>query len=63
VKRTKQHILNFTRLYDEIKAGQIDEGWLQYLEWKHNLFPNINYRVYRSDYRGSNASLPLAVGL
>ncbi|MGI6649059.1 MAG: glycoside hydrolase family 57 protein [Bacillota bacterium] len=63
VKRTKQHILNFTRLYDEIKAGQIDEGWLQHLEWKHNIFPNINYRVYRTDYRGTNASLPLAVGL
>lgn len=48
VKRTKEHISNFTRLYESIKANQIDQGFLGNLEWKNNIFPNIDYRIYRS---------------
>jgi 1,4-alpha-glucan branching enzyme len=48
VMRTKSHLLNFLRLYDEIKNRCIDEGWLGWLEQKNNLFPEIDYRVYRS---------------
>ncbi|MDR2772998.1 MAG: DUF1957 domain-containing protein [Elusimicrobiota bacterium] len=46
-KRTKEHILNFTRLYDQINSDQIDEGRLTYLENKNNIFPNIDYTVYK----------------
>jgi len=28
VKRTKDHLLRFTRLYEDIKANTLDEGWL-----------------------------------
>jgi len=47
IKRTKSHILRFTKLYEEIKAGKIDSGWLEKIEELDNIFPNINYRVYR----------------
>jgi 1,4-alpha-glucan branching enzyme len=44
VKRTKDHILRFTRLYEQIKRNQVDEGWLAGIEWRDNIFPNVNYR-------------------
>jgi 1,4-alpha-glucan branching enzyme len=47
VRRTKEHILRFQRLHDEIRGGNIDEGWLAHIEGKNNIFPEIDYRVYR----------------
>jgi 1,4-alpha-glucan branching enzyme len=44
--RTRVHILNFNHLYEEIKGDTIDEGWLTEVERRHNLFPDIDYRVY-----------------
>ncbi len=46
VKRTKEHMLRFTKLYEDIKGNHIDEGWLGDIEYKDNLFPELNYRVY-----------------
>ncbi|WP_072870564.1 glycoside hydrolase family 57 protein [Desulfofundulus thermosubterraneus] len=48
VRRTKSHLLNFLRLYDEIKGRHIDEGWLSWLERTNNIFPDIDYSWYRS---------------
>jgi 1,4-alpha-glucan branching enzyme len=45
-RRTKDHILRFTRLYDQIQAGQIDEAWLADVEWRDNIFPDVNYQYY-----------------
>ena len=47
VKRTKDHLLRFTRLYEDIKANSIDESWLSDIEYKDNIFPNIDYRVHQ----------------
>ncbi|MHB8872390.1 MAG: glycoside hydrolase family 57 protein [Myxococcaceae bacterium] len=47
VRRTKEHILRFLRLNDQIRAGTIDAQWLSFVESKNNLFPEIDYRVYR----------------
>jgi 1,4-alpha-glucan branching enzyme len=46
IKRTKEHVLLFTRLYHDIRENHIDEGWLTDIEYKDNIFPDINYRVY-----------------
>ncbi len=48
VKRTKDHITHFNRLYEQIRNGRIDEGYLADLEYRNNIFPDIDYRVYRS---------------
>ena len=45
-ERTKVHVLNFQHLYDQIKHNHIDDGWLNQIERRHNLFPDIDYRVY-----------------
>ena len=44
--RTRVHVLNFNHLYDQIRGGEIDEPWLAEIERRHNLFPDVDYRVY-----------------
>lgn len=46
-KRTKEHILRFTKLYEDIKANSIDEEWLSDIESKDNIFSDIDYRVHQ----------------
>lgn len=47
IRRTKEHLLRFTRLYEEIKSNGIDEGWLADIEYKDNIFSGIDYRVHQ----------------
>ena len=46
LKRTRDHLHRFTRLYNDIQNQSVDEGWLTDIEKKDNLFPEINFRVY-----------------
>jgi 1,4-alpha-glucan branching enzyme len=45
-RRFNEHIVRFTRLYDEINRGQIDEVNLAVLESSDNVFPDLDYRIY-----------------
>ena len=47
VRRTREHLLRFSKLYEQLKAGALDEPWLSGVESQDNLFPEIDYRVYR----------------
>jgi len=47
VKRTKDHLLRFTRLYEDIKSNSIDQDWLADIEYKDNVFPDIDFRVHQ----------------
>ena len=47
VRRFKEHIGRFNKLYQDIKQGKIDEQWLDWIEQKNSIFPNIDYRIYR----------------
>jgi 1,4-alpha-glucan branching enzyme len=38
---------NFTTIYEALGSNYISTEWLTTLEKRHNLFPNINYRVFR----------------
>ncbi|MBU4305414.1 MAG: DUF1957 domain-containing protein [Candidatus Omnitrophica bacterium] len=46
VQRTKNHVLNFTKLYYQIKGNHIEESWLGEIECKNNIFPDIDYRFH-----------------
>ena len=46
VKRTKGHIHGFNRLYEEIMENRIDEVYLKEREWKDNIFPDMDYKIY-----------------
>jgi 1,4-alpha-glucan branching enzyme len=47
VKRTKDHLLRFLRLYEDIRSNSIDEAWLATIEGQDNIFPDIDYRVHK----------------
>ncbi|MBL7196482.1 MAG: DUF1957 domain-containing protein [Candidatus Omnitrophica bacterium] len=47
VKRTKTHLQRFTKLYESIKADNVDENWLSDIEYKDNIFPDIDYKVHQ----------------
>ncbi|MEM1239954.1 MAG: glycoside hydrolase family 57 protein [Cyanobacteria bacterium P01_H01_bin.26] len=47
VRRTRSHLLRFDKLREDILADKIDAGWLEKVEEIDNIFPSINYRVYR----------------
>ena len=42
VKRTKDHLLRFQRLYEQVKANYVDSDFLQFCESRDNIFPNLN---------------------
>ena len=47
VRRVCEHTNQFNAIYDGIKKGALNEGWLKDLEEKDNIFPTIDYRVYQ----------------
>ena len=46
VQRSREHLVSFNRLYDQIAQGQIDEKYLSDLESKNNIFPDIDYTLF-----------------
>jgi 1,4-alpha-glucan branching enzyme len=47
-KRTIDHVTRFTRIYDGLLKGSVDERWLAEVASRDNLFPEVDYRVYGS---------------
>jgi 1,4-alpha-glucan branching enzyme len=45
-RRFNEHVVRFTRLYESLKAGRLDEAYVAELEGKDNLFPQVDYRIY-----------------
>jgi 1,4-alpha-glucan branching enzyme len=39
---------NFNIIYESLVKSNISTEWLTGLERRHNIFPNINYRIFRS---------------
>jgi 1,4-alpha-glucan branching enzyme len=46
VKRTKDHLLRFQRLYEQILADRIEESFLGNCEWRNPIFLDLDWRVY-----------------
>jgi 1,4-alpha-glucan branching enzyme len=49
VRRTKDHLARFGRLYEEVLADRVDPAGLVELESRDNVFPAIDYAVYARD--------------
>ncbi len=45
-KRIKQHIGRFTHIYDDLSRGEIDEQWLNEVERRDEIFPDIDCAKY-----------------
>jgi len=41
-------VANFTNIYDSLGGNYISTEWLTNLERRHNLFRDVNYRVFRT---------------
>jgi len=46
VNATKDHLSRFTKIYEDINSNSIDLPWLNWIEYKDNIFPEIDYKVY-----------------
>jgi 1,4-alpha-glucan branching enzyme len=46
-RRTKDHVLRFTRLFEQIRGNAVDEAFVTHLEGRDRIFPELDYRVYR----------------
>lgn len=46
INRTKEHITNFTQLYEDLLNNSIDVSFLESIEKKHNIFPEADFKVY-----------------
>ncbi len=57
VRRTKDHLLRFNRLYEMLLSGLVDETWLHEVESKDNIFPRLDYRIYLPGYKLSDVRL------
>ncbi|MBI4352700.1 MAG: DUF1957 domain-containing protein [Candidatus Omnitrophica bacterium] len=47
VRRTKDHLERFTRLWSQVQKNCIDTNALDGIESMDNIFPNVDYHVYR----------------
>jgi len=48
VKRTRDHVERFTKLYFDVLQNRLDLDWLSDIEYKDNVFGEIDYRIYAS---------------
>ncbi len=45
-RRFNEHIIRFTKLYEDLAEGKVDEPFLTDLEGRDNIFPQVDYRLY-----------------
>ena len=45
--RIENSLRNFTTIYEALGSNYISTEWLTQLERRNNIFPAINYRVFR----------------
>jgi 1,4-alpha-glucan branching enzyme len=45
-RRVTDHLLRFTKIYDQILASQLDESSLAEIESRDNIFPEIDYHYW-----------------
>ena len=50
VRRTKEHLSRLHRLIRMVEQHAVDAAELAVIQAQDNLFPDIDYRVYRADY-------------
>ena len=48
VDRTRRHASRFFKLLDALGGESVDQAWLGKVEYLDNIFPDVDYRVFRS---------------
>lgn len=61
IRRVNNHVGRFARLYEMLTNGTIEERWLAEVESRDAIFPDLDYRVYKSGrYASSNNVVTLS---
>lgn len=47
-KKISDHINTLFKLYEEYKSGNIDVEWLEEIEKRNNIFPHMDYKIYKT---------------
>ncbi|MEY2430055.1 MAG: 1,4-alpha-glucan branching enzyme [Verrucomicrobiota bacterium] len=45
-RRVKDHLLRFSKIYEQLGGSKVDEVWLTEVESKDNIFPEVNWRYW-----------------
>lgn len=45
-KRVTEHLLRFSKIYEQVTGGRIDADWLSQVESQDNIFPELDYRYF-----------------
>jgi 1,4-alpha-glucan branching enzyme len=45
--RVTQHLLRFTKIYEQLIGSRIDMAWLEQIESEDNIFPALNYAYFK----------------
>jgi 1,4-alpha-glucan branching enzyme len=45
-KRVKRHLSRFTRIYEQLTSGALDEAWLARVEGQDNIFAKVDWRYW-----------------
>ncbi|MDO8805315.1 MAG: DUF1957 domain-containing protein [Elusimicrobiota bacterium] len=48
-KRFVAHTHRFNGLYEQIMGNRLEENYLKDIEWRDNIFPGLNYRVFSTE--------------
>ncbi|MDR2878461.1 MAG: DUF1957 domain-containing protein, partial [Fusobacteriales bacterium] len=48
-KKISDHINRLYKIYEDFKGQTLEEEWLCEIESRDNIFPTINYSIYKSD--------------
>lgn len=51
VRRVKEHLHNFNRIYENLCRNTVNTEWLTSLEKKNNLFPDLDYSIFSEQGR------------
>jgi len=49
-KKVSDHVHRLFKLYEDFKNGTLDESWVAEIESRDNIFPEIEYRMYRTSW-------------
>jgi len=45
-KRFEEHVLHFTKIYEGLNGGHVEQAWLSEVENRDSIFPDVNYRLW-----------------
>lgn len=46
--RVKEHLYNFTKIYDDLCRNTVSTEWVTRIEKRNNLFPDLDYRIFKA---------------